>query len=72
MKYAVQQLSRYKLGNAPFSKNGEPVPFKTKQDAELYALKADSGIGGDMSFRYEILELAENSLKCENYDSITD
>jgi len=59
MKYAVQQLSQYKLGNAPFSKSGKPVFFETKQEAELYALKADSGISGDTRFRYEITKLAD-------------
>lgn len=61
MQYAVQKLSQYKLGNAPFSKSGEPVFFNTKQEAELYVLEADFGIGGDTRFRYEITKLAENN-----------
>lgn len=56
MIYKVQRSSQYKLGNAPMEKDGSPVYFNTRQEADLYALKADSGIGGDMRYRYKVSE----------------
>jgi hypothetical protein len=55
-QWTVQRWSQYKLGNAPMEHEKDADrKFDTESRAQTHADTADSGINGDMRYRYKII-----------------
>ncbi len=65
-KWIVQRWSQYQLGNAPFSHDTDADhEFDSEEKARHYASTADSGIGGDMRYRYSVVPSSSDDQKDE-------
>ena len=54
--WVVQRWSQYKLGHAPPAHDADADrEFDSEEAAQEYVKSADSGIGGDMRYRYMII-----------------
>ena len=59
--WIVQRWQQYKLGKSSFTHDVKnDFECDSQEDAERYAITADSGIEGDMRYRYKIIPPIRN------------